>query len=169
MMPTLVRPRTVKRAPRRSWLTPPEIAVVDLVADGLTNQEIGARLFLSPRTVQTHLQNIGRRSGCTLREGIAGRAYLTGVLRQRPVGPAGLEAEPVRLTARQHQVLSLVARGFSTEEICAELDISVDTVKTHVARMLATFGARNRAHLVRLTIDAGELRLVPAAASDGAS
>jgi DNA-binding CsgD family transcriptional regulator len=37
--------------------------VLRLVADGLTNREIGARLFLSPRTVETHLASLRRRTG----------------------------------------------------------------------------------------------------------
>jgi DNA-binding CsgD family transcriptional regulator len=139
------------------------LAVVDLVADGLTNEEVGARLMLSPKTVKRHLARMSQRSGCTLREGIVGRAYRLGELRRRPVEPAGAEGAPVRVTARQYQVLVLVARGFSTEEICVELGVAVHTAKTHVARLFGVFGARNRAHLVRLAVDAGVLRLVPTA------
>ena len=39
-------------------MTPAEQAVAGLVADGLTNPQIGARLYISGRTVQTHLAHI---------------------------------------------------------------------------------------------------------------
>ena len=42
----------------RACLTPAEQAVAGLVADGLTNPQIGARLYISGRTVQTHLVHI---------------------------------------------------------------------------------------------------------------
>jgi DNA-binding CsgD family transcriptional regulator len=46
--------------PASGWasLTPAEQAVADLVADGLTNPQIGARLYISRRTVQTHLVHV---------------------------------------------------------------------------------------------------------------
>jgi DNA-binding CsgD family transcriptional regulator len=46
--------------PKSGWasLTPAEQAVASLVADGLTNPQIGARLYISGRTVQTHLVHI---------------------------------------------------------------------------------------------------------------
>jgi len=46
--------------PKLGWasLTPAEQAVADLVADGLTNPQIGARLYISRRTVQTHLVHV---------------------------------------------------------------------------------------------------------------
>ena len=56
--------RRGRRGPRGrpafGWasLTPAEQAVAGLVADGLTNPQIGARLYISRRTVQTHLVHI---------------------------------------------------------------------------------------------------------------
>jgi predicted ATPase/DNA-binding CsgD family transcriptional regulator len=54
------RGRGSRRRPASGWasLTPAELDVVRLVADGLTNVEIGQRLFVSPRTVQTHLAHV---------------------------------------------------------------------------------------------------------------
>ncbi len=51
------RGRGERKRPSSGWasLTPTENDVVRLVAEGLGNKEIGARLFISPRTVQTHL------------------------------------------------------------------------------------------------------------------
>lgn len=44
-------------------LTNREIEIITLIADGLTNSEIGDRLFISPRTVDTHRTNIFRKLG----------------------------------------------------------------------------------------------------------
>jgi DNA-binding CsgD family transcriptional regulator len=52
--------REGRRATATGWgaLTRAEIEVARLAAEGLTNREIGARLFVSPRTVQTHLSHV---------------------------------------------------------------------------------------------------------------
>ena len=58
------RPRRRRHAAAFGWesLTPTEIDVSRLVADGLTNPEIGARLYISRRTVETHLSHVFTRS-----------------------------------------------------------------------------------------------------------
>lgn len=58
----------------------------------------------------------------------------------RTNGDAGL----ARLTARQIEVLRLVAQGEANKEIARALDLSPATVKTHVAAVLAALGAANR-------------------------
>ena len=55
-----------------------------------------------------------------------------------------------RLTARERQILSLVAAGQSNEQIATALFLSANTVKTHVARTLTKLEARDRIHLVIL-------------------
>ena len=55
-------------------LTPAESKVVDLAAEGLTNPEIGARLFISPRTVSTHLEHAFRKLGVSSRVELASLA-----------------------------------------------------------------------------------------------
>jgi DNA-binding CsgD family transcriptional regulator len=48
-------------------VTSREMDVLRLVADGLSNREIGARLFLSPRTVETHVASLQRRTRSSTR------------------------------------------------------------------------------------------------------
>lgn len=55
-----------------------------------------------------------------------------------------------RLTAREREILSLVADGLSNEQIATTLFLSSNTVKTHVARTLTKLEARDRIHLVIL-------------------
>ena len=55
-----------------------------------------------------------------------------------------------RLTARERQIVGLVAHGLSNTEIATDLTISHATAKTHVSRAMAKLGARDRAQLVAL-------------------
>ncbi|NDU71867.1 response regulator [Actinomadura sp. DSM 109109] len=59
------------------------------------------------------------------------------------------------LTGREREVLALIGRGLSNQEIGAELFISPATARTHVSRMLAKLGARDRAQLVVVAYQTG--------------
>jgi DNA-binding NarL/FixJ family response regulator len=67
---------------------------------------------------------------------------------------AGLD----ELTAREREVVSLVASGLSNEEIAGRIYVSQSTVKTHVARAMTKLGARDRAQLVVISYETGLVR-----------
>jgi DNA-binding NarL/FixJ family response regulator len=74
---------------------------------------------------------------------------------------AGLEA----LTHREREVVALVARGLTNDEIAAHMVISPTTAKTHVSRAMTKLYARDRAQLVVFAYESGLVR--PRAASPG--
>lgn len=63
------RRRGARKRPGHGWqsLTPTELKVVELVAEGLTNPQIGERLFISRRTVQSHLAHVFTKVGLSTR------------------------------------------------------------------------------------------------------
>lgn len=59
------------------------------------------------------------------------------------------------LTDREREILALVARGLTNDEIGAELVISPATVKTHIARIMSKLNAHDRAQLVVMAYESG--------------
>jgi DNA-binding NarL/FixJ family response regulator len=70
-------------------------------------------------------------------------------------GPRALPDELALLTKRELVVLRAMATGASNAEIAAELYLSVATVKTHVARVLAKLGLRDRVQAVVFAYESG--------------
>jgi DNA-binding NarL/FixJ family response regulator len=74
----------------------------------------------------------------------------------KQVAPSSVNERALDLiTPREREVLCSVARGNSNSEIADELHMSAATAKTHVSRLLAKLGARDRAQLVVIAYETG--------------
>lgn len=84
----------------------------------------------------------------------------------KPILPAAEDqardaVEPVSLTPRQLEILSLVAQGATDNEIALRLVISAQTVSVHVRAIRQAFGARSRSQAVALALQQGVLPAEP--------
>ncbi|MCR6488534.1 response regulator transcription factor [Amycolatopsis sp. OK19-0408] len=76
-----------------------------------------------------------------------------------PAGP--VTTRLAGITAREQEVLTLIARGLSNDEIAARLHLGIATVKTHIGRLLHKLAARDRAQLVIAAYESGLVRPTP--------
>ncbi|PZS35906.1 MAG: DNA-binding response regulator, partial [Pseudonocardiales bacterium] len=71
------------------------------------------------------------------------------------VGPPAEVEAVANLTPREREVLVEIAQGYANGEIARRLYLSEATVKTHVGRVLAKLGLRDRVHVVIFAYDHG--------------
>ena len=128
----------------------------------------GAAGYVVKRTASAELVRAIRvvaAGGTYVDPSLAG-ALLTGHSQPRPAqrpeaapgdGPSGAGERWGDLTAREAEVLRLVARGHSNKEVGAALAIAVKTVETHKANGMGKLGLGGRAALVRFALDRGWL------------
>jgi DNA-binding NarL/FixJ family response regulator len=96
-------------------------------------------------------------AGEALLSPVATRALIARFLAQPTVEPA-VAAPLDALTARELEVVTLVAAGLSNEEIAARLFVTPLTAKTHVNRAMTKLGARDRAQVVVIAYESGLVR-----------
>ena len=113
--------------------------------------DAGARGYVLKRAV---LSNLIRAIEVVIDGGI----FLDPELAHRPASDrVGLPDANAELSAREEEVASLAARGYTNGEIGSALTISVKTVETHKTRLMSKLGLRTRAQLVRYAIYRGWL------------
>jgi DNA-binding CsgD family transcriptional regulator len=86
----------------------------------------------------------------TIRETVVVREVLVPAEAPGPFAPDTARQQTLGITARELEILTLVARGLSNREIATELFVSENTVKTHCARAFDKLGAKRRTQAVQL-------------------
>lgn len=163
----------------------PDLVLVDLRMPGLDGLEVTRKIKQrSPRVtvVVLSVSNDAQDFFASIRAGAQGYLmkdmepdHWVGYLRAVICGNAPIPEEAVRailgelsigddgastgsvLSPREHQVLAGIATGLSNREIGESLFIAENTVKDHLANMLAKLGLRNRAQLVAYGYEHGWL------------
>jgi DNA-binding NarL/FixJ family response regulator len=138
-------------ATRRLTAEHPDVAIVVLTtyADDdsvLEALRAGARSYLTKDADRMHIAQALRAAAGGLAV-LDPRAHAT--LLAAAAAPAGPEPAPVPapdgLTGREAEILGLIARGLTNPEIAANLFLSNHTIKTHINRIFAKTGSRDRA------------------------
>ena len=83
----------------------------------------------------------------------AATEYVLLLVTERPDEPATAPDLP-RLSARERELVTLVAQGRTNAEIAAQLSISIRTVRSHLDRIRGKTGSQRRADLTRLALQA---------------
>jgi DNA-binding NarL/FixJ family response regulator len=68
-------------------------------------------------------------------------------------------AQVTALSPREREIMHLMAQGLTAEAIGGELNVSVETVRTHVRNVIRKLQARNRVHAIALALQRGEIEL----------
>lgn len=100
------------------------------------------------------------RGDALIQPSVMRRLVETFVASRPRAGQGALSGAPARqaldaLTGREREILALVARGMSNEEIASEFVISPATVKTHISRIMGKTGSHDRAQLVVCAYEGG--------------
>lgn len=162
----------------------PDVALLDAAIPGLNGLETAARaareheqtrvLLLSALTDEEHVRRAllagaagvlwkGAEPGeleMAVRTVARGETWLSPAISRAVVAAMARPADDARsrpqvLTPRQRETLQLIAEGLSTKEIARVLELSVKTVETHRAQVMARLGIRTVPGLVRYAMRTG--------------
>jgi DNA-binding NarL/FixJ family response regulator len=157
------------------YLTTRECEVLELVANGLSGEQVGHVLGISANTVRTHVQNLMRKLGVRSRLEAVSLAHRAGLVGLAPTAAAAVTAPSVvsvqledlvqrrldrdavygrwaTLTNRERQVFALLVQGFDHRRIAEELFLSPHTSRTHIQKLLAKLGVHSRVEAAALAI-----------------
>jgi DNA-binding NarL/FixJ family response regulator len=115
------------------------------IADGVSAEGLGQALMKLLETTEHHverLERVFRDARIALERKIPGRS-------------GALPPTYYRLTSREAEVLQLVAEGSTTNEMAAELALSIKTVEKHRRRMMAKLDLHDTADVTRYAMSAG--------------
>jgi PAS domain S-box-containing protein len=149
-------------------------ALLERTIDDVAVSSDLSRLLAGAReSPQVGIAPLRRRGGDTIlvryearAASTANRGFVVCVAHPRRVLPGNLTPQEAaartprskdnrEVTAREGEILQLMADGFENDEISSQLYISKETVKTHVRRLLQKLGARSRTHAVSVGLRRG--------------
>ena len=117
--------------------------------------------------------HVGAVDGTAARHGTpeefvaAVRAVARGDAHMDPrIGATGADSSAAALTAREREIVHLLATGLSGVEVGERLFLSSETVRTHIRNAMQRLGVKTRAHLVARSITSGEIPSSPPSGSD---
>jgi DNA-binding NarL/FixJ family response regulator len=144
----------------RALATAPHVIILttfDLDEYVFAGLQAGASGFLLKDTLAADLVSAVRvvASGEAVAAPSVTRRLIAHFVTQQPTPPAVSTERLDVLTAREREVLTLIALGRSNIEIAGELHLSEGTVKTHVGRILAKLQLRDRVQAVILGYECG--------------
>ena len=159
--------------PGLTHLTPREIQVLRFIVEGETNKQIAKELGVSVKTVEKHRQEIMNKlrihhtAGLTcyaLSNGITFPKAVSAAMARRVRSARGNCSSPIdeaghnrAITARETEVLKLIAAGFLNKQIAAELHLSIKTVANHRQEVMKRLNIHHIAGLTRYALSKGLL------------
>ena len=137
---------------RRLRAEHPDVAIVVLTtyaddASVLDALRAGARSYLTKDADHTEIAQAlhAAAGGLTVFDPRVHDTLLAATAAPAAAGPEPEAAPPDGLTQRELEILRLIARGMTNPEIAAQLFLSNHTIKTHISRIFAKTGSRDRA------------------------
>lgn len=131
-------------------LTAREREVLTRLADGESNRQIAKHLAIAPATARTHTQNVLAKLGVQSRVQAIASAHPAADPGSALIPESGDQNPISRLTRRERQVLAHLAEGLTRASIATRLNVSPNTVRTHVRNILAKLGVHSTPEAVAL-------------------